>query len=293
MALPDHVELYPTHGLGSFCTASTAGHTTSTIGAERRDNPVLRYADADAFAEGQLSGLAPYPAYYAHMGPANVLGPPPLPAREVPELSPAEVRALGGDVHLVDIRPRRAVGEANIPGSLAVELSPTLGVWVGWLLPFNAAIVLVAEEATDVGAAVTELARVGFDDVRGVLRGLEAWQQDGGAVQAHRVVGLREFVAALQDGEATQVLDVRAPDEWAEGHLEGSVHAYLPDLLRGPPEGLDPARPVWVACDIGTRSSTAANLLRAQGLDPVVVGGGGIPDAQTLLARGRAPAASA
>src|SRR5687768_8944044 len=47
--LPDEVGLFPTHGEGSFCTASGAGRSTSTIGEEKRSNPVLAYPDAEAF----------------------------------------------------------------------------------------------------------------------------------------------------------------------------------------------------------------------------------------------------
>jgi hydroxyacylglutathione hydrolase len=284
-ALPDHVELYPTHGLGSFCTASMAEHTSSTIGAERAGNPVLGHADAEAFADAQLGGLSPYPTYYAHMGPANLFGPPPMPTVDVPELGPEEIQALGDEVHLVDIRPRRDFAAGNIPGSLGVELSDLLGTWVGWLLPFGAPLVLVADSSTDVERAAVLLAQVGFDDVRGVLRDVDAWAASVGPLQQHRVVGLRDIVDAMRSGEAEQVLDVRAPDEWADGHLDGSVHRYLPDLVEDAPDELDPTRPVWVVCDIGTRSSTAANLLRRGGFEPVVLAGGGVPDVLTLLAR--------
>jgi hydroxyacylglutathione hydrolase len=284
-ALPEDVELYPTHGLGSFCTATMAEHTSSTIGAERAGNPVLAYPDGDAFADGQLSGLSPYPTYYAHMGPANLMGPAPLPDVTVAELTPVEVAAIRGEVHLVDIRPRRDFAAGNIPGSIGVELSDVLGTWVGWLLPFDAPVVLVADADSDLEQAAVLLAQVGFDDVRGALRDVAGWARDVGPLQQHRVVGLRDVVDAIRSGEAEQVLDVRAPDEWADGHLEGSVHRYLPDLVDGPPEDLDTGRPVWVVCDIGTRSSTAANLLRAHGFEPVVLAGGGVPDVLTLLAR--------
>jgi hydroxyacylglutathione hydrolase len=284
-ALPEPVELYPTHGLGSFCTASMAEHTSSTIGAERTGNPVLAFPNADAFADAQLGGLTPYPSYYAHMGPANLLGPPPLPDTTVAELTPAEVHGLRDEVNLVDIRPRRTFAAGNIPGSLGVELSDVLGTWVGWLLPFNAPVVLVADDDTDVEQAAVLLAQVGFDDVRGVLRDLDGWAEQVEPLQQHRVVGLRDVVAAIESGEARQILDVRAPDEWADGQLDGSIHRYLPDLVDGVPAELDPAEPVWVVCDVGTRSSTAANLLRARGLEPVVLAGGGVPDVLTLLAR--------
>ncbi|MER3420118.1 MAG: MBL fold metallo-hydrolase, partial [Chloroflexota bacterium] len=92
--LPDAVALFPTHGEGSFCTTSHAGREASTIGLERRENPALAYPDAGSFAKGQLAGIGPFPRYYAFMGRINLLGPPPMPDLHVPELTPAQVRAL-------------------------------------------------------------------------------------------------------------------------------------------------------------------------------------------------------
>ena len=103
--LPDGAVLYPTHGEGSFCTASGAGRSTSTIGLERRTNPVLAYPNVEAFVAGQLAGLQPFPAYYAHMGPINLMGPEPL-AR--PDLDVLDPSGLPDHARLVDIRPRAA-----------------------------------------------------------------------------------------------------------------------------------------------------------------------------------------
>ena len=73
--LPDDTGVYPTHGEGSFCSSSGAARSTSTIGAEKSDNPLYRFTDAEAFAEDQLDGLVPYPSYYQRMGPINRRGP--------------------------------------------------------------------------------------------------------------------------------------------------------------------------------------------------------------------------
>ena len=67
-ALPDEVGLYPTHGGGSFCTTSAAGKHTSSIGDEKKANPVLAHPDEDSFVNAQLTGLVPYPSYYRYMG---------------------------------------------------------------------------------------------------------------------------------------------------------------------------------------------------------------------------------
>lgn len=276
--LPDETGLFPTHGEGSFCTASGAGRDTSTIGLEKQLNPVFSYPDARAFAQGQLAGLGPYPHYYAHMGAANLIGPTPLPNPRVPELSAAQVAGWGDAVRIVDGRPRAAFAQAHIPGALGIGLGNDFGVWTGWLLPFNAPLVLVLDAGQDAEDAVTQLGRIGFDQVRGVLRGIEGWQTAGYPTVGYETVTPDEFARAIVRDEARQVLDVRTPVEWEAGHLDGSVHRFVADLVTAIPAGLDPAQPVWVACGSGFRATAAAGLLERAGYRPVVLASGGVPD---------------
>jgi glyoxylase-like metal-dependent hydrolase (beta-lactamase superfamily II) len=128
--LPDDLELFPTHGEGSFCSVGSAGRRTSTIGLERRTNPLLQHHSAEAFATAQLADLQPYPKYYAFMGRINALGPQPLPAQFISELSPDQLQAQVDEVLVVDARPRSAFASAHIPGSLRVELTDDFGTWV-------------------------------------------------------------------------------------------------------------------------------------------------------------------
>lgn len=274
--LPDHVGLYPTHGEGSFCTVSNAGKTTSTIGEERRANPVLSYDDEDAFVAGQLAVLQPYPSYYRHMGPANLAGGSPMPGTDLPVLTADSVAAMRDEVEIIDIRGRHDFAAGHIPGSLGVELRDDFGVWVGWLVDIDRSLVLVADPGQDVHEALTQLARIGYDRVRGVLHGIDSWRDGGGAIAAYDTANLNRFSAAVAEGAL--MLDVRAPSEWEEGHFEGSRHVYLPDLEAHGLDELGPGDEVWVACATGYRASIAAGILEEKGLNPVVLADGGIPD---------------
>jgi hydroxyacylglutathione hydrolase len=282
-ALPEAVELFPTHGEGSFCTASGAGRTTSTIGQELVENPVLAYTDEEAFIKGELEGLPPYPAYYAEMGPINLKGPTPLPEHAVPTLSTGDLDGLADEAIVVDMRPKARFAEGHIPGALGIPLDDQLGVWVGWLTPFSSPVVLVADDEQDLDEAVVQLGRIGYDDVRGVVR-MRDWEAAGRPTRSFRRVDVQEMTRELREGEP-QVLDVRAPDEWAAGHLEDSVHRYLPDLAEGPPDGLDPRRPVWVLCGSGYRSTIAAGFLEAEGFEPIVLDDAGTPEVLAALDR--------
>lgn len=281
-ALPDSVELLPTHGEGSFCTVTGAGRTTSTIGQEKAESPVLAYPDEESYIAGELSGLAPYPSYYAHMGPINLAGPTPLPATDVPRLTIEQLDALGTDVRLVDARDRRAFAAGHVEGSLGVELSERFGVWLGWVLPFDAPIVLVVDDDVDVTEAVVQLGRIGFDHVHGTIT-IDDWTAAGRPTRSYRTVTVDEVAAEVTDG-GPQVLDVRAPDEWESGHVDGSVHRYVPDIAtHGVPDDLDRDRDVWVLCGSGFRATIAAGLLERDGYTPVVLVEHGTPEVLKAL----------
>jgi hydroxyacylglutathione hydrolase len=303
-ALPGEVTLHPTHGQGSFCTSGAADRTASTIATERRENPVLAEPDPERWAEAHLEALGPFPAYYRHMRPLNLAGPPPL-SGALPELTAEEAAAMGDPpvaagpgkesaprnaaatvrerreptgrrdgVWVVDARPREAFAAGHLPGALGIEWGQSFATWVGWLVPFDMPLVLVLEQDQDARAVQVALARIGVDRVLGVVRGLDRRADLG----SFPLVDVAALDAALAAGRARQVLDVRAPAEWRAGHLPGALHRHLPDLVGGVDGLLDPAEDVWVACASGLRAVAAGSLLARHGFSPVVVGRGGIPD---------------
>ncbi|GAT67950.1 MBL fold metallo-hydrolase [Planomonospora sphaerica] len=307
-ALPPRTGLFPTHGEGSFCTSSGAGRHTSTIGAELTGNPLLALAAggtastapgasagaadgvstgaadaadaAEAFADALLAEPMPIPAFYRHMGRANTLGVPPMPPPRVPELTATAVPA---EARVVDVRPRRAQAQGALPGSVGIEPGDDFGSWAGWLLPYRTPIVLVAERDQDVTEEVVQLARIGMDEVRGVVRDLGP-----AATQTFTLVDLPAFLRHLALPGA-QVLDVRMPAERKSARLDGAVERFLPDLVtEGVPAALDRDRPVLVACGSGRRASIAATLLAGEGHRPVVLTGAGIPDVIAAHAAHRA-----
>ena len=278
--LPDETGVYPTHGEGSFCTASGAGRTTSTIAQEKAENPLYRFTTASEFVANQLDVLVPYPTYYAHMGPANRLGPDPMPDTTVPQLSPDDVTehvAAGGTV--VDVRDRHAFAAGHLPGSIGIEYGDSFAPWAGWVLDYNAPLVLVADADQDPSWGATELGRIGFEKVRGVLRGVEEWRASGRDLASYQNVTIGDLTSAMASDPDLQVVDVRDPKEWEAGHLPGSVHHYVPDFDSTLPTGIDPGRPMWLVCRTGNRASIAAGMVERLGGTPIVVATGGVPDA--------------
>ena len=85
-------------------------------------------------------------------------------------------------------------------------------------------------------------------------------------------------VATVQPGEVAarvaegwMLLDVRTNDEWAGGHIAGSVHIPMDQLMQRLDEVHD--RVVCV-CAVGARSARVAQFLNAQGREAVNLDGG-------------------
>src|SRR5690606_30662198 len=134
-------------------------------------------------------------------------------------------------------------------------------------------ITLVAEPGQDVTEAVTQLAQIGIDTVRGVVRDLG---QD--ATQTYELADLDGFVKRLSQPGA-QLLDVRMPSERERVRLPGAVERFLPDLFpRGAPGDLAPGRPVLVACAPGRRAAIAAGFPAGRGYRPLVLPGAGVAE---------------
>ncbi len=266
--LPDSASVCPTHGFGSFCSATEVTGTSSTIGAEKRVNPALTMAEAE-FAETMLAGLDAYPAYYAHMGPANAAGP------GAPDLSPpgradaAELRCrIEAGEWVVDLRTRQAFAAGHLRGALNFELGDSFATYLGWLIPWGTPLTLIGSTAADVAAAQRELVRIGIDRPAAASAGpAEAWA-GGEPLSAYRVVDFAELARAREQG-CLVLLDVRRNGEWAESRIDGAVHIPLHELPARMSEL--PAGRVWVHCQSGYRSAVAASLLDRAGVPVVLV----------------------
>jgi glyoxylase-like metal-dependent hydrolase (beta-lactamase superfamily II)/rhodanese-related sulfurtransferase len=282
--LPDSVMVLPTHGTGSFCAAGPADAArTSTIGAERAHNPLLRAPEEAAFRSVILAGRSPYPAYYSQMAPINRAGPAVLGARPTPAaLDPAQMRgAMAAGAHVVDARSRRAFAASHIPGSLGVELSDTFASYVGWLVPFAAPLVLVLPEPTDdaLVEATEQLIRIGYDRIDGWLDGgIERYAADGGESASYATATARAVRDELGHGVEPRLLDVRDPNEWRDdGRVDGAIEIPLGELPMRLAE-LPTDAPITVMCKSGARASIAASMLDAAGYDVRAVGVGGALD---------------
>jgi len=262
--LPDTAPIFPTHGFGSFCSATQSAATSSTIGQEKLANPVLTL-DERAYVESLLAGLDAWPAYYAHMAPANLAGPagpdlsPPRPA-DAAELR----RRIEAGEWVVDLRDRIAFAAGHVPGTFSIPLDQRFATYLGWLIPWGTPLTLLGDSPEQIAWAQRELARIGIDRLAAAATGRpETWAGERG-VASMRLAKFGDLAAAMDAGEGRPVvLDVRRRLEWVESHIAGAVHIPLHELP-GKIAELPPGD-VWVHCESGYRSTVAASMLAARG----------------------------
>ena len=248
--LPDAAQVFPTHGFGSFCSATQSRAANSTIGREKGANPVLTQ-DEETYVRELVAGLNAYPAYYAHMAPANTAGP------SEPDLSPPAVadpaqirRRIEAGEWVVDLRNRTVFAARHVPGSLNFGLDGSFATYLGWLIEWGTPLTLLGETAADVAQAQRELVRIGIDRPAAAATGEPAdWVAGTGRELASFATATFADLAQVRHHRAVTVLDVRRTDEFGASRIQGAVNIPVHELPRR--MGEVPAGEVWVHCAAG------------------------------------------
>jgi thioredoxin 1 len=90
------------------------------------------------------------------------------------------------------------------------------------------------------------------------------------AVLAQTQLSTDDFQNKLNATKQAQLLDVRTPDEYSQGHLEKAENIdYKNAAFKEQVEKLDKNKPVFVYCLSGGRSSAAAKVLHEKGFTDV------------------------
>lgn len=268
LRFPDRVQIYPTHGGGSFCAAPTSKERTTTIGQERRTNRLVQATSEEEFVRLALADLPSYPAYYRYMRDVNRKGPRILGGLPQPEpLLPERVRdSMENGASVIDIRSPREFAAGHIPNSYGIPLISPLSTWAGWVVPFRSPIVLVVDDPMKCPEAVRQLISIGYDDLRGYLDGgIAAWRESGFSTAHIPTIDKESLHDWMKGEDPPLVIDVRFEAEWRAGHLPNALRLEPGRIAAGLPEPLRRDRPAVVHCGTANRATVALSLLEQLG----------------------------
>jgi hydroxyacylglutathione hydrolase len=278
LRLPDAVDVFPTHGAGSFCVTPVSKERTTTIGRERVSNALAQAPSEEEFVKRALAGLSSYPTYYKFMRAINQQGPKILGGIPVLKpLSAGEVKALmdaDAGVVILDVRHGVAFGAGHIPNSYGIRVDAPLTTWAGWLIPFGSRIVLVGESTDQTVAATRQLIRIGYDELVGTLEGgIEAWARE------YPLASIPSIDVSELHERLTEVIliDVRQRSEWDEGHIPGAIH-FEGGRVAWEDLPFPHDKPLAIQCSSGNRSMSVSSVLRRRGYHNVIQAEGGIKD---------------
>lgn len=278
--LPDQTLVYPAHGAGSLCGKAISSETVSTIGAQRQANYALQPMSEDAFLGIVTADQPDAPPYFTYDAVLNTKERPTLESaleRQLNPMSLAEVLLALRDrgAQVLDVRDPSEFAKAHMLGSVNVGLSGQYATWAGTVLDRGRPIVLVAEPGREQEAAL-RLGRIGFDFVLGYLEGgihvLESRLELMHGTDRESPPAVAKLLAA---SEPPLVVDVRAPSEWSDKRIRGSLNVPLNRLSERLAE-LPRDRRLVVHCAGGYRSSIAVSLLQRGGFRDLVELAGGM-----------------
>jgi len=264
LELADGVEVFPGHVAGSLCGAAMSSRGSTTVGFERRFNPMLQLAHVEEFvAASTATASVPRPP---NMERIVELNRGPFVGAPAPLLT---VSRSDGDV-VLDVREPDVFGSGHVRGAINVPLSSSaFGTKAGFVLHPDARVALHASSREEAEQAALRLYAVGFLDLEGRLEEPEA-------TATTDPVEIDELERLLA-GDEVVLVDVREKDERDDGYIAGSLNVPF-RLLRDLGGDLADGRPVVTICESGVRAGIAASVLAAQGVEARPVLHGGIGD---------------
>lgn len=277
--LPDDLVVYPAHGPGSACGKNIGKETFSTLGEQKKLNYALQDMDKDTFIKTLTDGIAPAPAYFfadAKMNKAGYTSVDAVIEKANTQLGiDAFENATANGITIIDTRKPADFEMGYIPQAVNVGLDGQFAIWAATLIDIKTPVMLVCDEGSE-SQAITRLARTGFEDIRGYLKGgFDAWKNANKPVDMVISVEPEELAMDYKHSKI-KVLDVRKPGEYADGHVQDAEWVPLQDLEKNLNK-LSKTEDYYIHCAGGYRSMIAASILKKNGYDRVrnVYGGFG------------------
>lgn len=264
LLLGDGTIVFPAHGAGSVCGSEISDHEFTTVGYEKKTNPLL-VLSKEEFIQKKVTEHHYLPPYFSKMEMLNKEGAPVL--HRLPDLLAypvKEIKELQGKVQILDIRSPTSFAGGHIPASLSIW-KEGIPAFAGWFLTYDTPIIIVDDFNCGLVEVSRHFVRLGYDNLKGYLAGgFPAYFKSGSSIGRIEAWSVHDLAGKLKR-EDIFLLDVRDIGNVARvGRIPGAHHIYigeLPGRLHEVPRD----RLVAAYCDAGYKGSLAASILAKEG----------------------------
>ena len=280
MPLSDDLIVYPNHGAGSACGKNMSKETTDTLGHQKQVNYALNPKLTKVeFIKEILSGLVAPPGYFPQNVLLNIKGYESMDnviERGTRALSVIEfeVAAIETNALIIDTRKAQDFNKGFIPNSINISIDGSFATWVGTLVPSVKQELLIVADLGREEEVITRLARVGYDQSLGFLKGgFDAWFDAKKEIDTIKSISAEELVIIKEKG-LTHILDVRKISEYNSEHIINSINAPL-DTINDSMILINKEETYYVHCASGYRSMIFISILQARGYRNLIDVAGG------------------
>ena len=269
LPLNNDIIIYPAHGAGSACGKNISKETFDLLGNQKQTNYALnKNLKKEDFIKEVLDGILPAPQYF----PKNVKLNKTIINKTVEEIiitgsKPLSIKDFDNEVKkgalILDVRHQKDFVKGFIPGSWFIGIDGGFAPWVGSLIKdINQKIVIVCPEGRE-EEVVTRLARVGYDNAVGYLKGsFLSWEKTGRKIDTIIQETAKEL--EVKNKKEINILDVRKSTEYNVEHIESAKNKPLDDLFNHYKE-IDKEKKHHIHCAGGYRSVIYISILKSKG----------------------------
>jgi rhodanese-related sulfurtransferase len=285
MPLADDVIVYPAHGAGSACGKNLSKETVGSIGEQKQVNYALRAnMTKEEFIQEVTQGLLPPPVYFPLNVKLNKEGSYENVEDIIKDAVPYDAKTFEMvaneiDAVILDVRHQDDYAKGHIPKSIFIGIDGDFAPWVGALIPDIKQPLLLITPVGREEESIIRLARVGYDNTLGFLKGgFDTWKNEGfeyDTVSSVTAETLEEIIDEAEvEKQKVTIFDVRKEGEYTAEHIldvSSTPLDYINDHLSEFPKEDE----FYLHCAGGYRSMIAASILKARGYHNVINVAGG------------------
>ena len=274
LPLNDDIVIYPAHGSGSACGKNLSKETFDLLGNQKQTNYALnKNLKKEEFIKEVLEGILPSPQYF----PKNIILNKTAIKKTVNKIIESGTKLLTieefdkevkSGALILDVRHQKEFIKGYVPGSWFIGLDGAFAPWVGNLIKdINQKIVIICPKGRS-EEVVTRLARVGYDNAVGVLKGsFSTWEKNGRKIETITQETAIELQAKQQN--KINIIDVRKQSEFKIEHIETAKNKPLDDIHKQNNE-IEKEKEYHIHCAGGYRSIIYISILKSKGFKNLI-----------------------